>query len=425
MHSKYNIDKVMRRLLFLLCTAIAAQTCMAQLTLEECYREANDNYPAIKQYKLIEASGNFTLSNAAKGYLPQVKVLAGANAFTDILDLPQQTASLGVDMKNYLLDAGVIVNQSIYDGGAIASKQRVAKAQTEVDKKNMDVTMYGVRNRIEQLFFGVLTLDEQIKQNKLLQTDLGLSHNTVSGMIKGGVANQSDLDAVSVEEVKTRQTEGSLLASRHAYLKMLATFIGKDLSDSVVLTRPGSISAPEGYNAMARPEINYYAAQNQLLDAKRKQLDSQLKPTLSAFGLGMYHSRLTDIIKNGVLAAGVTLSWNIGALYTRKNDIKQIETQRGMYNTQQETFLFNSRLQSESTNGTISNLKEQIGQDDEIIRLRRSIHGKSLKKVQSGTETVNEMLRDINAVSEAQQQKALHEIQLLKELYDLRNINNY
>lgn len=43
----------------------------------------------------------------------------------------------------------------------------------------------------------------------------------------------------------------------------------------------------------------------------------------------------------------------------------------------------------------------------------------------NGTETVNEMLRDINAVSEAKLAKAFHEIQLLQETYKLKNINNF
>jgi kynurenine formamidase len=75
-------------------------------------------------------------------------------------------------------------------------------------------------------------------------------------------------------------------------------------------------------------------------------------------------------------------------------------------------------------NGKIKDLQQQIEQDKQIIALREGIYGKSIKKVENGTETTNEMVRDINAVNQARQQKAVHEILLLQEIYQLKNINN-
>lgn len=203
---------------------------------------------------------------------------------------------------------------------------------------------------------------------------------------------------------------------------MIGVFIGKKLGEGMVLQKPAMADVIN--NTDNRPEIDYYKSQGILLDAQRKQLDTKLLPKLSAFGMGVYHTSVTDMMNNGLLAGGLTLSWNIGALYTRKNDIKNIETQRRIIDSQRETFLFNNSLQNENTNGNISTLRRQISQDDDIVALRERIRSKSEKKVKLGTESINEMLRDINAVSQARQQKALHEIQLLKEIYSLKTINN-
>lgn len=260
-------------------------------------------------------------------------------------------------------------------------------------------------------------------------------------MIKGGIANQSDLDAILVECLKLKQQKDAIVVSRQAYLQMLGVFIGKELMVSEKLEKPSMESnvlrTPEGTTSdsssslflaknwgINRPELQYYDSQNLLIDARRKQLDTRLRPTLSLFGMGMLHSKVSDMINYGMLAGGISLSWNIGALYTRKNDIRKLEVQRQMNDIQREVFLFNNRLQNEQEYGIIASLRKQIAQDTEIISLRESIRSKSDRKVQLGTESVNELVRDINAVNLAKTQKAMHEIQLLQEIYKLKYINN-
>lgn len=288
------------------------------------------------------------------------------------------------------------------------------------------MAIYDVYERIDQLYFGILLLDEQIRQVRLLQDDLSLSYQAISGMVRGGVANQTDLDAVKVELVKAAQTETGLVTSRATYLKMLSTFIGKPISDSVNLVRPAESDVSGMVNN--RPELALYSAQNRLLDQQLKSLDTHLRPRLGLFLQGGYGNPALNMLKNGFEAyykVGATLTWNFGGLYTRANDKRKIETERLNIQAEREAFLFNTGLQSELQRGNIESLRRQISQDDEIIALRENIRSKADVKVANGTETVNEMLRDINAVSEARLTKAFHEIQLLQEIYKLKNINNF
>lgn len=412
-------------ILFGLLIAFSSMRAIAQsLTIDECVEKAQANYPAVKQYKLIEQSRNYSMANATKGWLPQIGVSAGAYGFTDIID-NDLLNMMGVDMENYLLNGSVTLSQNIYDGGQISTSKRITQAQAEVERRQLDVTMYEIDEKVQQIFFGILMIDEQIEQNRLLQEDLSISYNSVESMMKGGIANQSDLDAIKVEQVKARQQLGSLQSSRKAYVRMLGIFIGEPLDERCTLQTPSPSTTTIRFwseDLILRPELTYYSAQERLLDEQRKRLNSDLRPTLSAFATGMIHNSVTDMINNGILVGGLSLSWNIGALYTRKNDIQKLNLQRLTIASNRETFLFNNRLQNEDSNGAIENLKTQIEQDDEIVSLRESIRSKSEKKVESGTESVNEMLRDINAVSQARQQKALHEIQLTKEIYNLNHI---
>ena len=411
------------RTLLATVTALLSLSVSAQVTLDECKTSARDNYPAVKQYRLIELSRDYTMDNASKAWLPKVSVAAGAVAMTDIME--NTVAGTGADVSNEIYGAMFQVNQTIYDGGTTAARKRVTRAEADVEKGRLDVTMYDINSRVEELFFGILTIDEKLKQIQLLQNDLELSMRTVNGMINGGLANQSDKDAIKVEQLKASQQESSLTTSRAAYVRMLAAFMGKDMSADTQFEKPSETTTPVPETITnRRPELEYYSARLRLLDEQRHTLDTKLRPQLSFFGAAVYHNRINDLLKNGTLAAGVTLSWNIGALYTRKNDIRNIETQKLQTESQRETFLLNTRMQNENSYGNINGLKKQIALDDEIITLRENIRQTTEKKVENGTETVNELLRHINAVSEARQTKAMHEIVLIRELYSLRHTNN-
>ena len=415
-------------IMIMMCVATCQWGQAQSLSLQDCKQLARDNYPAIKQYDLIAQTRDYTVENAAKSWLPQISANISGLAFTDILDLNGKMQQTGISIKNRVASGSVMINQTIYDGGKIKTGKMVTAAQAEIQKQQLNVNLYDLNQRIEQLYFGILMVDEQIKQTRLLQNDLQISSKSIEAMMKGGIANQSDMDAVSVEQLKAQQTLDARLASRKAYLQMLGYFAGKSLGDFTVLQIPKSQASSSSVSGMSegkvisRPELNYYTAQSQLTFAQQKQLDSKLRPTLSAFGMGMYHTQVTDMIHDGMLAGGVTLSWNIGALYTRKNDIKKLDLQRQLIESQRSTFLFNNHLQDESTNGNIEALKKQLSQDGNIVTLRERIRSMSEKKVRLGTESVNEMLRDINAVSEARQQQALHQIQLIKETYS-KNTN--
>ena len=407
---------------FFLLAMILLPIAVHALSLNEARSMARDNYPAIRQYRMIEQSRDFTLDNVMKGWLPQVSLSAGAYGFTDILKSDKKMEQAGMDMNNFMANASVMIKQNVYDGGQIAARRKVVEAESQVQKQQLEVSMYAINEQVDQLFFGILLLDEQLKQNALLQKDLATSEQTIRSMMIGGIANQTDLDAILVERLKAEQQNESLLASRQSYLRMLGVFVGKDLAAAAeTLEKPAQGYVRANVN---RPELKYYASQNLLLDAQRKQLNTQLRPTVGIFGMGMVHSKMSDMLNNGMMVAGVSVSWNIGALYTRKNDIRKIEVQRQINDSQREVFLFNNRLQNEEANGAIASLKRQIEKDEEIVRLRENIRGKSDRKVELGTKSVNELVSDINAVSLARAQKAMHEIQLLKEIYRQKNINN-
>ncbi len=400
--------------------AQAEETESGGLTLQMCWQLARENYPAVRRYALLDASEGYTLENAARGWLPQIGLNASAAAFTDILKDNPMLRQAGVDMKNYALSASAVVQQRIYDGGQTAAVKTTTQAQTDVNRRELDAALYDVQHRVEQIYFALLLVDEQISQNANLQSDLAVSFSTVENLQKGGLASESDLDAVRVEQERALQQHDVLLSQRAAYVRMLGVFVGKELSADVPLQKPVAELSAEG----ERPELRTFDARNALLDTQRKSLDAKLRPTLGFFGGAFVHNNVTELIRRTQFAAGLTLSWNITPLYTRRNDLHQIELNRAMNDNAREEFLFNLRLQSHETDGTIASLRKQIGHDAEIVRLREQLCHQSAERVKGGTETVNEYLRKVNASHAAALQKALHETQLLQAIYQLKYIHN-
>ncbi len=319
------------------------------------------------------------------------------------------------------------VQQVLWDGGDIRSRKRLTRAASEVELEKQHVDMYALTDRVNQLFFGILLLDEQLKQNSLLEEDLGRTHKQVADYIANGIATLSDLDAVSVEQLNTRQHRVELETTRRAYLSMLAAFTGKDLSSETVLLKP---AAEENIDRQMnnRPELRWYDAQGEQLHQQEVALNTRLMPRFGLFVQGAYGNPGLNMLKdefNAYYMAGVRMSWNFGSLYTLKNDRRRIDNTRQQIETGRDVFLFNIRLQATQQDAGIVSMRRQMADDDEIIRLRGNIRRAAEAKVQNGTMTVTDMLREITNESMARQTKALHEVQLLMNIWQLKyTLNN-
>lgn len=419
----------MKRTILLFALSFAAVLAHAQLTLEECQRRAQDNYPLVRQYGLIEKAREYDLSNAGKGYLPQFSLSGKATYQSDITQLPVDIPNL--DIKTASKDQYQVMlelQQTIWDGGDIRSRKRLTRAASEVELEKQHVDMYALNDRVNQLFFGILLLDEQLEQNRLLQDDLERTYKQVANYIVNGIATQSDLDAVSVEQLNTKQHCVELETTRRAYLSMLAAFTGKDISPETYLLKPAVDEAADwGGPVNNRPELRWFDAQGEQLREQEVALNNRLMPRFGLFVQGAYGNPGLNMLKdefNAYYMAGVRMSWNFGSLYTLKNDRRRIDNARQQIETSRDVFLFNTRLQATQQDAGVVSMRRQMADDDEIIRLRGNIRRAAEAKVENGTMTVTDMLREITNESMARQTKALHEVQLLKHIWQLRYIQN-
>lgn len=428
----------MKRICVILCLCLpllpGSVKGQEEVTLAQCYEWARANYPQIRRYGLIGQAEQYNLSNAAKGWLPQLTLNAKATYQSEVTKLPFDTEKLsavmpGLDIPTLSKDQYQVVaevNQSIWDGGTIRTTRQLTKAQAASDREQLESDLYTLNDRVNQLYFGCLLQEELIRQNTLLQKELQINIDRIAAMMENGVANLSDRESMEVELLNARQKAIELKASKVAFARMLSALIGKPYDKDrrlAVPTVPGRTLPGE----INRPELKALDAKSFLLELQNKQLTSGLMPRVGAFVQGGYGRPGLNMLEdsfNPFYIAGVRLSWNMGKLYTLKNDRRKVTTRLQQVEVERETFLFNTSLQLMQQNTEIQKMSDLMKADDEIIRLRTSIKKAAEVKLANGVISVTDLIREINAEDLAKQAAAAHRIQHLHAVYNYMYTTN-
>lgn len=423
---------------FLLLICLPIGVFGQSITLDECQTKAKANYPLVKQYDLIEQTAQYNISNANKGYLPQLTLSAKATYQSDVTQIPavlSQTLSTIAkkdisfqSLSKNQYQAVVEANQILWDGGVISAQKKTTNAGTEVEKKKLEVDLYALNDRINQLYFGILLLNEQIKQNNILQSELETNMNRIAAYKQNGVANQADLDALKVEQLNANQHETELKSTRKSYFIMLSAFTKLKIDENTEFSKPEINLSLLNDTTNRRPEISLFEAQNKIYESQKLLLNAGNLPKLNAFVQGGVGDPGLNMFKPGLspfYIGGLRLSWNFSGLYSQKNNIRKLDISKKTTDIQKETFLFNNDLANKQQRTEIEKLQSTLSSDNEIIRLRENIKKSASVKVDNGTLTVTDLIREINAEDQAKQLKSLHEIQLIMSVYQLKNnINN-
>ena len=413
--------------LIMMATAIQAQT------LEECQLAAEKNYPIIKQYDLISQTTQLTIQNIMKGWLPQIAITAQATYQSDVASWPESMKAtfqqFGINMKGLSKDQykiGIDLQQTIYDGGTISSMRSIARQEEKVQKAQVETNLYQVRKRVNEMYFALLLLNEQIKLNDDVKALLLSSEKKLASMLKGGIIATSDFENIRAERLSIEQQNESLKSQQQMLQHLLSTFCGIKVSN---VQKPAPFETTISTNK--RPEMLLFDNQLQLSSIKEKALNSQVRPKLGIFAQGFYGypglNMFEDMMNrkwslNGMV--GVKLSWNVGALYSLKNDKAKLRLQREMTENAREIFLFNNQLEEIQQNENIKRYHTMKQTDDEIIMLRTNIRKAAESKLSHGIIDINNLLREINNENAAKIQQTIHDIEMLKEMYNLKYTNN-
>ena len=413
-------------------TLILAVSAHAQ-TLEECQQAAEKNYPVIKRYDLIGRTTELTVSNLQKEWLPRITASAQATYQNAVAAWPENIKSvyqrMGLDMKGLKKDqykVGIDVQQTLYDGGVISSQKRIARQEGKLQEAQNDVNQYQLRQRVNEMYFSLLLLNEQIRLNDDVKALLLSSEKKLAAMVKGGTAATSDYENVMAERLVAEQQNSSLKAQQQMLQRLLSVFCGMEVNH-LQKPKPAEVSTTTNN----RPELSMFDSQIKLVEAKEKALNARLMPKLGLFAQGYYgypgYNIFEDMMDrkwtlNGIV--GIKMSWDLSAFYTHKNDRERLNMERKMAENAREVFLFNSRLDEIQHTEDVDRYQKMVQADEEIITLRTNVRKAAESKLAHGIIGVNSLLREINNENAAKAQQAIHEIDMLKEMYNLKYTNN-
>lgn len=410
------------------CGVIFALLCSASLgahppvTLEQCRARAQECYPLVKQRDLIAKAAALNLSSLNRGYLPQVSLAAKASYQSDVTQIPidfSVAPGLGAisipSLSKEQYGATLDVAQVVWDGGAISAQKKTAGAGATLEARQVETEMYALNEKVNQLYFGILLADEQLRQSDLLADELQRSYDRTASCAENGLAGLADLDAVRVEQLNVSQRQAQLRGSRKACCEMLAALTLTPDSAFLSIEKP-SQDLPLHLQTDSLPTLLLLDAQSRYLDAQKDNIRAASLPKIGLFVQGGYGKPGLDMLSNDIAPfyiAGARLSWSIGSLYTQANERKKLEVKKSTVAVQTETFLLNLSIQKAQLTATIQNIRDMIKMDDEIIALRKSVKKAAEAKVANGTLSVTELLREATAENLARQVRALHEVELM------------
>ncbi|MGM9738663.1 MAG: TolC family protein [Candidatus Cryptobacteroides sp.] len=441
----------MRKVKLLILTIMAlGMTCVASgQGLKECRALARENYPLVRQFGIIDEVAQYNLSNAARGWIPQISLSAQASyqsastsypdAFKQILSgvtpdgKPIQTSEItGLRKDQYKI--AIDINQNIWDGGKTRAMREIVESETEEQRRQVEVDIYEMLSRVDDIYFSILLLEG--KEERLLNTIALLQSNLekMRTCLANEVAARSDVEAVEVELLTSMQNLDQTRYAREEYRKMLEILIGRRLgNDKLNLPEMPDIPivANNADELSRRPELELFNAKITGIGAREKEINSNVIPHFSAFAQGYYGYPGLDMFKsmtspdwtlNGM--AGIRMVWNLTGFNTRRNNLRKLDAQKRQVDIQRGIFLLNSDLSAARESGEIERLRKAMESDEKIAALRCSIRKAAESGLDNGVIDSTDLLRKITEENDAGIALSNRKIELLQAAYRLKRTLN-
>lgn len=388
------------------------------LTLEQSQELARQNYPLINQLELIQLSREYSVENAGKGNLPQISISGQATYQSAVTGLP-------IDLPNVVIqpiakDQYKIygeISQSITDAAMIKNQKDLIQSNSDTQAQQIEVQLYQVKERIHQLFFGMLLIDQQVVQIELLKKDIQNGIKRTAAAVQNGTSLRSAVDILKAELLSVDQKEIELLATKKGYSDMMSLFIGQDISSETKIIQPENRVIVDEIN---RPELAVFASQKQSLLIQNELISNRSIPRINLFLQGGYGRPALNFLSNEFelyYLGGLRMNWNISNFYTSKREREILDLNAASIDLLQETFLLNTTITLSQKQQDINKYISLIQTDKEIVELRESVKASASAQLEYGTLTSNDYLTYVNSADQARQNLILHQVQLLMAQY--------
>ncbi|NVO01461.1 MAG: TolC family protein [Bacteroidetes bacterium] len=401
----------------ILALVFITQAAIAQkndsIDLFAFHKLAIENYPIIKQKALLENSLELRLKNQNTNYLPQLYLNGQASYQSAVTEIPIHIPGITIPepyKDNYKITLDI--NQSIYDGGFTKKQKEIDKANLNTDKQNIEVDLYKIKERINQLYFSVLLYQENEKILVLSQSEIKSKLSKIESGVRNGISIESNANVLKSEILKIDQQLIEIQYLKSSFLEMIGEYINKKLPTNTLLPLP-IIPSASGFD-LQRQELKLFDFQKEKITASKSLISSKTMPKLNAFaqlgygrpGLNMF---LNDFDKFYIV--GAKLSWNIWNWNSTKNEKGMLDIQSQIIDNQKEIFIKNLKVNYYKDLSEIQKYDEILKKDIEIIVLKTKIKETASLQLENGVISATDYVTEVNAEAQAKLNQQFHSIQ--------------
>lgn len=398
------------------------------LTLEQSQQLARENYPLLRQKKVLDSILHLQVRNTNTAYLPQAELNGQASYQSDVTEIPFKVP--GVSIPEFAKDqyrATIDIKQLLYDGGATRRQRELQSMQQQTEQQRVEVELYKVKQQVTQTYFSALLAEEYINAARLNQADIRQRIDRLSAGVEHGTVLPSNVDMLKAELLRAEQQELSAASSRNANLAMLQLLTGYTPSGPVKLSVPQA-PAQEASDSLVRPELQLYRLQSATLDQQARLTATRPLPKVSAFVQGGYGRPGLNMLNNDFATfymGGIRLNWTLWNWRYHRTEQTIIRMQQQNIHHQSDAFTLNTRVQLAQQRTDIDRLIQTLEKDNGIVALRTSVKEASAVQLDNGVITVHDYITDLNAVMQARIDQSTHQIQLALARINYELIKGY
>lgn len=391
--------------------------------LDSCELWAKQQYPLRAKFGLISEKEVFLVQQAKRLRQLQVQLAGQATYQSEVTELPISLPGIVVpELSRDQYRLYTEFSQSLTAFGTVRLQSEWAQIQSLTERKQLELNQQQWLEHVRQTYFGLMLLEVQIQQLKLLQADIEAALAQMVNKAAAGVALPRQQAVFEVEKLKVAQRMEEAKSQWTLSWQLMSIFTGKELTATCTPIAPMVFLA----NSQNKPmEWELFDLQRRGLQSRKQMLDHEKRPKMNLFvqtGIGRPALNLLNNDFRGYYLGGLRLQWNLNHMRYLSRDQKQLGLAQKEIDLQQALFEQQNTVAIAQQEAKIERLRTGIKSDEQVFSLQRQIFESYAANVALGTITELDYVQQMHAVDQARQQLALRQIQLLQAQLELKNL---
>ena len=416
----------MRRLFISLAILLFPVCLKSQdLQLQDCIKECLKNNPLSANKELAMQIAEVKKRIIKLAWFPSLDLNGQATWQSDVvalnLDLPYPVNFPKIPKDQYKITTDV--SQMIYDGGSIRNQKILEDINAELSVKELEIKDFEIRQTIEDIYFAILVTEKKIEVINLMAQSLHQTIRQVESGVKNGILSESDLPVVLAEQIKIDQQLISLQGLKLRAVNTLGLLMGKEIIPETHFIIPVNVN--EGSLKGERLEFQVFELQGNMLEARKKLLNSQLRPRILAFGQAAYAKPGLNFLGDKwdpYLLVGLKGTWNVWDWGKVQRQKETFSLNQRVIANQQESFTRQLTQAEQKQLMLISEINTLLLKDAELLSNREKVTAAYNSRLTNGLITASQFINEWTREQEARINHEVRRIELISSEYKLLSI---